>query len=205
VLVRENERWRGDWGSVAGDPVLCGPSRAARACRLRAHCDSLLLMDDGARSAAEQKWRQLCVAYGFAPAGRDRDRVPGICPRRPVRTRAAGESAGRPATSAMTSARRSAGAAPRRLNPPFTLCAGFPRHLSPALAACVSSSPSRRNSWGRRRALAVARGGGTGLGREHKLARARLSGSNPRAGLQAYRPDGYGLGVRPWRLDCRRR
>jgi hypothetical protein len=61
-------------------------------------------------------------------------------------------------------------------------------HLSPAPPARVRSSPSRRISRGRRRALAVARGGGTGPGREHKLARACPSGANPRAGLQAIDP-----------------
>ena len=70
------------------------------------------------------------------------------------------------------------------------------RQLSPGLPARVSCSSSRRGpsghgpraSRGRRRALAVARGGSTGLGREHKLARACPSGANPRAGLQAIDP-----------------
>jgi hypothetical protein len=78
--------------------------------------------------------------------------------------------------------------APHAVYAPYTLGEGFPRELSPALPARVRSSPSRRKCWGCRRALAVARGGGTGLGREHKLARARPSGANPRAGLQAIDP-----------------
>jgi hypothetical protein len=164
-------RWRDGPGTIR--PVIC-PRPDAPAGRPRV----LAIETPIATSIANSAGRNATIAA--ASAGNIAANVTATCPGAAgERTRAAaradtsgGAIGARSAPEPARSARRSAGAAPRHLNPPFTLSAAFPPQLSPHPPARVRSSPSRRGpsgygpraSWGRRRALAVARGGSTGSG-----------------------------------------